>query len=51
MCEDNIGNVTEDVFELSYLSNVAIALIAVLLALVVVGIVAILVFRFKRKTY
>ncbi len=51
VCEDNIGNVTEYVFELSYLSNVAIALIAVLLALVVVGIVAILVFRFKRKTY
>lgn len=51
VCEDSIGNVTEYVFELSYLSNVAIALVAVLLALVVVGIVAILVFRFKRKTY
>lgn len=51
VCVDEVGNVTEYIFELNYLSDISIALICVVSALVVIGIVAIVVFRFKRKIY
>ena len=51
VCTDALGNVAEYNFELNYLSDISIAFICVVFALVVVGIVAIIVFRFKRKIY
>ncbi len=51
VCVDEVGNITEYIFELNYLSDISIALICVVSALVVVGIVTLVVFRFKRKIY
>ena len=51
VCVDEVGNITEYIFELNYLSDISIALICVVSALVVVVIVALVVFRFKRKIY
>ena len=51
VCTDEVGNVTEYIFELNYLSDISIAFICVVSALVVVGIVTLVVFRFKRKIY
>ena len=51
ICEDELGNVTEYVFELHYLSDISIVLIVVLSALAVAGIVTVIVMRFRRKIF
>ena len=51
ICTDSVGNVTEYSFELNYLNTVSIALVVVACVLVLIGIIAILVVRFKRKVY
>ncbi len=51
ICTDEIGNVTEYVFELHYLSDASIALIVIVSALTIAGIVTLLTFRFKRKRF
>lgn len=51
VCEDEVGNVTEYIFELNYLSDVSIALICVVSALALCGIVTVIIFRFKRRVY
>lgn len=51
VCTDEVGNVAEYIFELNYLSDISIALICVVSALVVLGIVAIIAFRFRRRIF
>ncbi|MCM1360211.1 MAG: hypothetical protein NC183_06835, partial [Corallococcus sp.] len=51
VCEDEVGNVAEYMFELNYLSDISIALICVVSALLLGGIVTVIVCRFKRRVY
>jgi len=51
VCTDDVGNVTEYVFELNYLSPASVALIAVAATLTLVGICALVVFRFRRNRF
>lgn len=51
ICEDELGNVTEYVFELHYLSDISIVLIVVLSVFAVAGIVTVIVMRFRRKIF
>ena len=48
VCTDEVGNVTEYIFELNYLSDVSIAFICVVVVIAIVGIVTVIVIRFKR---
>ena len=51
VCTDEVGNTTEYVFTLNYMSATTIVLIAVAITLVIAVVVAIVIFRFRRKKY
>ncbi len=51
VCEDEVGNITEYVFTLNYLSDISIILIVVLCALVLAGTVTIIILRFTKKRF
>lgn len=49
ICTDDVGNVMEYTFELHYIGDVTIVLISVVVALVIAGIVALVLYRLLRK--
>lgn len=51
LCTDDVGNTTEYVFEIDYMSNSTILLIAVVVTIVVAIIVALIIVRFRRRKY
>ncbi len=51
VCTDDVGNTTEYVFELNYMSATTIVLIAVIVTLVIAVIVAIVIIRLRRRKY
>lgn len=51
LCTDDVGNITEYVFEIDYMSSSTILLIAVVVTLIVAGAVALVIIRLRRKRY
>ena len=49
VCEDDVGNVTEYLFTINYLSGVAIALIVVICVLVVAAILTVIILRVRCR--
>ncbi len=51
VCTDDVGNITEYVFELNYMSAASVALIAAVSVLAFVGLCVLLALRFKRNIF
>ncbi len=51
ICEDDVGNITEYVFTLNYLSDISIILIAVLCSLFLAGMITLIILRFVKKRF
>lgn len=51
VCTDDIGNTTEYVFELNYMSATTMVLIAVAVILTIAVVIALVIIRFRRKKY